>query len=141
MTSEDVQTNLRLPAELKERVVKAAVQNKRSLSAEVAARLEDSFQPKKLAPISAGDMTRLLETDEYTKRVFADQLRNTASQLIKEDHGLRDTTLELLTAAILLAEDRRRSRQDTGAILSNEEAINIVQAAKSKKQAKPIQPK
>lgn len=40
MTSEDVQTNLRLPAELKHQLVTAAAENKRSLSAEVAARLD-----------------------------------------------------------------------------------------------------
>lgn len=43
MPSEDVQTNLRLPADLKERLVDVANTNKRSLSAEVAARLEESF--------------------------------------------------------------------------------------------------
>lgn len=141
MTSEDVQTNLRLPAELKDRVVKAAAQNKRSLSAEVAARLEASFQPKKLPPISADDMMVLLKTDEHTKQLFADQMRRAASELIKEDSDARDTTLELLTAAILLAEDRRRSLKDTSSALSNEEAINIVRAAKSKASGKPSQPK
>lgn len=44
MTSEDVQTNIRLPLALKERLVEAAAANKRSLSAEVAARLESTFQ-------------------------------------------------------------------------------------------------
>lgn len=44
MSSEDVQTNLRLPAELKERLVSVAAANKRSLSAEVTARLEQSLQ-------------------------------------------------------------------------------------------------
>lgn len=44
MASEDVQTNLRLPAELKDLLVATAERNKRSLSAEVAARLEASFR-------------------------------------------------------------------------------------------------
>lgn len=65
MTSEDVQTNLRLPAELKERVVKAAAQNKRSLSAEVAARLEESFHNESAKPMmklsDLADMDRLAE--------------------------------------------------------------------------------
>lgn len=43
MTTEDVQTNIRLSIDLKERLVKVAAQNKRSLSAEVASRLEASF--------------------------------------------------------------------------------------------------
>ncbi|MES2187978.1 MAG: Arc family DNA-binding protein [Pseudomonadota bacterium] len=41
--TEDVQTNLRLPSDLKDRVVRAAAQANRSLSAEVAHRLEESF--------------------------------------------------------------------------------------------------
>jgi|GEM_PF-6832762 len=43
MTTEDVQTNIRLSMDLKERLVKVAAQNKRSLSAEVASRLKASF--------------------------------------------------------------------------------------------------
>lgn len=44
MASEDVQTNLRLPADLKERLVASAAESNRSLSAEVASRLEASYQ-------------------------------------------------------------------------------------------------
>lgn len=44
MASDDVQTNLRLPADLKDRLVATASDNRRSLSAEVAARLEASFR-------------------------------------------------------------------------------------------------
>lgn len=43
MASEDVQTNLRLPADLKDRLVASAAASKRSLSAEVASRLEASY--------------------------------------------------------------------------------------------------
>ena len=43
MSREDVQTNLRLPADLKERLQQAAEKNNRSLSAEVTHRLESSF--------------------------------------------------------------------------------------------------
>ncbi|WP_084153868.1 Arc family DNA-binding protein [Simplicispira psychrophila] len=46
MASEDVQTNLRLPADLKDRLVAAANENNRSLSAEAAYRLEESFSEK-----------------------------------------------------------------------------------------------
>lgn len=44
MASDDVQTNLRLPAELKDRLLASAAANNRSLSAEVASRLEDSYR-------------------------------------------------------------------------------------------------
>jgi hypothetical protein len=47
MASEDVQTNLRLPADLKERLIAAADHYGRSLSAEVVYRLEESFQARR----------------------------------------------------------------------------------------------
>ena len=43
MPSEDVQTNLRMPSDLKEALLAAAVRNNRSLSAEVVFRLVHSF--------------------------------------------------------------------------------------------------
>ncbi|MFA9286958.1 Arc family DNA-binding protein [Comamonas sp. SY3] len=43
MASEDVQTNLRLPADLKDRLQSSAAENNRSLSAEVASRLAASY--------------------------------------------------------------------------------------------------
>lgn len=46
MASDDVQTNLRLSAALKERLVNSASENNRSLSAEVASRLELSYVPR-----------------------------------------------------------------------------------------------
>ena len=45
MARNDPQINLRIPQELKERVEAAAVNNKRSMNAEIAARLEESFRP------------------------------------------------------------------------------------------------
>lgn len=48
----EVQTNLRLPADLKDRLVTAADENNRSLSAEVALRLDNSFK-------SGGDLSVL----------------------------------------------------------------------------------
>ena len=44
MATEDVQTNLRLPADLKDRLVASAAENNRSLSAEVTSRLEGSYE-------------------------------------------------------------------------------------------------
>lgn len=44
MASEDVQTNLRLPADLKDRLVASAAENNRSLSAEVASRLSSTYE-------------------------------------------------------------------------------------------------
>jgi len=62
MPSEDVQTNLRLPADLKERLVEAATNNKRSLSAEVASRLEESFMhPKDRLPGTPEEINAFVE--------------------------------------------------------------------------------
>lgn len=44
MASDDIQTNIRLPAKLKDKLVTAADANNRSLSAEVVRRLECSFE-------------------------------------------------------------------------------------------------
>jgi hypothetical protein len=58
MASDDVQTNLRLSADLKDRLVASAAKNNRSLSAEVSSRLEESFAPN-LDAVSVMDWIRL----------------------------------------------------------------------------------
>ncbi|MDV5262434.1 Arc family DNA-binding protein [Acinetobacter baumannii] len=42
--SEDVQFNLRIPAELKQQIVEAAKKNSRSINAEAQLRLEKTFE-------------------------------------------------------------------------------------------------
>lgn len=49
MSRTDPQFNLRIPAELKAQVEEAAKENKRSATAEIVARLEESFEPKWVA--------------------------------------------------------------------------------------------
>lgn len=63
MTSEDIQTNLRLPGALKERLRQAADASNRSMNAEVVARLEESF--------SAGNGASI---DEHTLDLFAEKV-------------------------------------------------------------------
>jgi predicted transcriptional regulator len=63
MTSEDIQTNLRLPGDLKERLKQAADASNRSMNAEVVARLEESFTGGAAAPI-----------DEHTLDLFAEKV-------------------------------------------------------------------
>lgn len=70
MSSEDVQTNLRLPTELKERLVEVASANKRSLSAEVAARLEASFTASASAKESIPIVIKVLE-DKLSEAALA----------------------------------------------------------------------
>lgn len=46
MARTDPQVNLRIPADLKERLEDAAQAGRRSLNAEIVARLQDSFEPR-----------------------------------------------------------------------------------------------
>ncbi|RAS38298.1 Arc family DNA-binding protein [Paraburkholderia bryophila] len=63
MTSEDIQTNLRLPSDLKTRLKHAADASNRSMNAEVVARLEESFNAGSTPPI-----------DEHTLDLFAEKV-------------------------------------------------------------------
>lgn len=63
MTSEDIQTNLRLPADLKERLRQAADASNRSMNAEVVARLEETF--------GGGGSSAI---DEHTLDLFAEKV-------------------------------------------------------------------
>ncbi|MFL9987230.1 Arc family DNA-binding protein [Paraburkholderia sediminicola] len=67
MPSEDIQTNLRLPADLKERLKHAADANKRSTNAEVVARLEESF-------VGSMPADRAPAIDEHTLDLFAEKV-------------------------------------------------------------------
>lgn len=77
MTSEDIQTNLRLPAGLKTKLKRAADVNKRSTNAEVVARLEESFSGAKPAEKTAA-------VDEYTLDLFADKVAEKVGQVLDE---------------------------------------------------------
>ncbi len=65
MSRTDPQFNLRIPQELRDRVVEAAQANKRSVTAEILARLEESFAaspaPQPLA--AKDDGLRVLNSD------------------------------------------------------------------------------
>lgn len=73
MASEDVQTNLRLPAELKDRLVTSAMQSNRSLSAEVTSRLEESYSPQKE-----------VVTKEVLQDVFAEMARGQRAERLAQ---------------------------------------------------------
>ena len=57
MSRSDPQFNLRLPVELKERLSEAATSNKRSITGEIIARLEDSFEAEARKFIEETDFT------------------------------------------------------------------------------------
>ncbi|MDX7998795.1 Arc family DNA-binding protein [Xenorhabdus sp. Reich] len=54
MSREDAQMKIRLPAELKEKLEKAATENKRSMNAEVLQRLSESFEKSKWVTFAKG---------------------------------------------------------------------------------------
>lgn len=61
--SEDVQFNLRIPAELKQQIVEAAKKNSRSINAEAQLRLEKTFEldnlPEPTSPKNINDPEKL----------------------------------------------------------------------------------
>lgn len=54
MSRKDPQFNLRIPAELRDKVMAAAQQNKRSATAEIISRLEATFDPDSFIDMTAG---------------------------------------------------------------------------------------
>lgn len=64
MSREDAQVNFRIPHALKHKLVQAAHVNKRSVTAELVARLEDSFQEK----VSTKDMLQIVKNYEALLR-------------------------------------------------------------------------
>jgi plasmid stability protein len=79
MTSEDIQTNLRLPANLKAKLRRAAEANKRSTNAEVVARLEASFSASDLA--AKGPTAAI---DEHTLDLFAEKVGDVVGHVLDE---------------------------------------------------------
>ncbi|WP_423393288.1 Arc family DNA-binding protein [Burkholderia sp. LMG 21824] len=74
MTSDDLQTNLRLPADLKAKLKQIADANNRSMNAEVVARLEESFTVE-----SSGQ-----PMDDRTMDLFADTVAGKVVQALDE---------------------------------------------------------
>jgi uncharacterized protein (DUF1778 family) len=73
MARDEPQINLRIPADLKDRLDHASTNNKRSLTAEVVARLEESFTAGAAGPI-----------DEHTLDLFADTVAGKVVKALDE---------------------------------------------------------
>ena len=73
MARDEPQINLRIPADLKARLEQAASENRRSTTAEIMARLEDSFTAGAAAPI-----------DEHTLDLFADTVAGKVVKALNE---------------------------------------------------------
>lgn len=74
MTREDPQMKLRLPTELKDVLATAAIENNRSLNAEVVKRLEES--------VKGGEHS--VQIDEHTLDLFADTVAGKVVKALDE---------------------------------------------------------
>ena len=97
MSREDSQFKLRMPADLREKIEDAAREAKRSLNAEIVARLEDSvFEASpatELLPAS-----RAKELSAQARRNLSETLREVLLEDLNEAvmRGLSSTTVELV---------------------------------------------
>ncbi|MDC4717875.1 Arc family DNA-binding protein [Acinetobacter baumannii] len=74
--SEDVQFNLRIPAELKQQIVEAAKKNSRSINAEAQLRLEKTFELDKLpAPTSPKNINDPEKLEEWAQSILKELLK------------------------------------------------------------------
>lgn len=82
MSREDQHFRLRLPADLREQIEAAAAESRRSLTAEILARLQASFD----APLIKGDQT-LKVSQLLTQLLDADQRRRAEAAAAEEVMG------------------------------------------------------
>lgn len=121
MSENHVQTNIRLPEGLKERIVASAKDNQRSMGAEMVARLESSFQVEErvgdLLPKLESLRDKLVETSGHEQAMAA--LAEENARLTEDNRALRsdltacrdhakDLAVAFKTSKILLAEFERR---------------------------------
>lgn len=90
MSREDQQMKVRLPADLKQRIEEAAGAARRSLNAEIVARLQESFAPREPATVRinlvAGEETKMKDIQD-------------ALELLKPGIGM-DQGIELVVAKV-----------------------------------------
>lgn len=74
--SEDVQFNLRIPAELKQQIVEAAKKNSRSINAEAQLRLERTFELDSLPePTNPKNITDPDKLESWAKSILSELLK------------------------------------------------------------------
>ena len=117
MAREDLHFRLRIPEELKAKVEESASDNHRSMTAEIIARLEESFAVPTNNGIKGEDLARTTKAlseaiaeikGETRHYIFA--MRFILEQIITSDGKLNDTTLEF--AKRLLTDDRVLTERD-----------------------------
>ncbi|MBB3411257.1 hypothetical protein FHT87_005210 [Rhizobium sp. BK316] len=80
---EDPRHNLRLPPELKKKLAHSAVDNGRSMNAEILSRLEKSFDPSPINDVSAA-LRGVLALDDADRAEAAALLSKIAAILAKK---------------------------------------------------------
>lgn len=93
----DIQFNLRIPEELKEKIKEAASQSGRSINAEAQLRLEESFNPSK--SISAEKVTSLMDVSERLIKNLTLQNQNSYKMLelvLSEIENPTEAQLEII---------------------------------------------
>ena len=85
MARTDPQLNFRIPAELKERLESASLQNKRTLTAELVARLEASFQVADGGTLLPGAVTERLDSLEAALRQFMLESTPDVARLLSDE--------------------------------------------------------
>lgn len=122
----DVQTNLRIPAELKEALLAAATRNNRSLSAEVIFRLVHSFSAD-AGLLQDGEPEELRrERDSLHARLEVTRARlaaqegladvNSSQAAMAHDMGLSDRAREMEHRGVEIRKDIRHLREMTAGI-------------------------
>ena len=105
MASEDVQTNLRLPSDLKDKLQASAEEHGRSLSAEVAYRIEQAFEleiqeAESVANIRAAkEIVQKAHAQLDSKEIEVDMLRKHLSNLEGRAEVLNNTRESDIAAA------------------------------------------
>lgn len=74
MAKDYSQVNFRIPTKLKDKIEESALENERSITAELVARLEQSFEPRSV--IHAEDPEALKSIVAYGIKSVLDELRN-----------------------------------------------------------------
>jgi len=70
MARDDLHFRLRIPEELKKRVSAAARANDRSITAEIIARLEDTFSPDDINPADTDLVDIISDLDRLKRRII-----------------------------------------------------------------------
>lgn len=132
MASEDVQTNLRLPADLKERLQASATANNRSLSAEVASRLTASYEAPNEPYATQSQLERI-----FKKIIEEQDSAMLAVSLVRDMLGSYVTSLFRRLPSADQKKDEYRLMNDLARAAIDADGASLAKAASRKMEAVP----